>query len=446
LLKYARPFKAGGMDGILNVAVKKLPDSGVSALAEIFNACLRLAYFPDAWKHAMVVPIPKAGKDSSNPRNYRPISLLSTIAKLFEKIVLKKLEHHADERGILPAEQFGFRKGHSTTHQLLRIGNRIRSDRLRRRAKQSTGMVLLDIEKAFDAVWHDGIVRKLRIQGFDDRLVRLIHSFLAGRSFAVRVGTTVSSKRPIMAGVPQGSCISPLLYMLFTADMPKPAGCDLAVYADDVALVSSSRCPAVVCRRLQHGLHKLNEYFGLWRIRMNAAKTQAIYFRHNKKWRTEPRTRLLVNGHRVEWSKEAVYLGITFDSGLTFGRHVQEILRKTSICIASLYPLIGKKSRLSVKGKELIYKAVIRPVISYGAPVWFQVAPSHHRKLQVVQNKCLKLIHGLPYRFSTGELHRLAGHDMLRDYLARLIIRFQGRCADSEHDLITALGDIVFNF
>lgn len=153
-----KPFKSPGPDAIQNILLKNLPMSAIMWLTAVFNNCLKSSYWPSSFKVAKVIPILKSGKSPSDAVNYRPISLLNAIGKIMEKVVYNRLIIAIDERNLLPPVQFGFRCGHSTIHQAMRIKQFITRNKS---AKKSTGMILFDIEKAFDSVWHDGLIFKL---------------------------------------------------------------------------------------------------------------------------------------------------------------------------------------------------------------------------------------------------------------------------------------------
>lgn len=239
--------KAPGIDGIPNILVKRLPMAGIEFLTKIINACIDLCYFPSHFKTAKVISILKPSKDPKMATSYRPISLLSSIGKIFERIIRNKLNNFLTENSILKDEQFGFKEEHSTVQQIKRIINIITDNKKRRK---STGMVLLDIEKAFDTVWHDGLLYKLSLFGTPMYLIKLIASFLRDRSFVVDVRGKQSSHKSIPAGVAQGSVLSPLLWTVYTSDLKVPRKCEAGYYADDTALISSAKQSNTIIRTL----------------------------------------------------------------------------------------------------------------------------------------------------------------------------------------------------
>lgn len=207
--------KAPGPDGITNSALKHCGNNKVTIqLTHIYNGCIRNSYFPKSWKNAIMIMIPKPGKNVKLPVNHRPISLLNTMAKVFESLLLDKLTIHTKTR----PEQFGFRSNHGTTSQLVKVISDITNNYNRR---EKTVVALFDIEKAFDKVWHDGHIYKLIKSKIPYQLTNIIKSFLSNRTFQIRIGDKMSTPRKINAGVPQGSCLAPQLFSIFINDLPQ---------------------------------------------------------------------------------------------------------------------------------------------------------------------------------------------------------------------------------
>ena len=174
IIKQLRPNKAPGTDAIQNVLIKKLPLKAIFLITKIFNGCLKIGYFPSSFKLAKVLPIPKPSKDPRLPGSYRPISLLSSIGKLFEKIIYQRLNEFVMSHNVIAEEQFGFRQQHSTIHQLRRATNYVNERKLERK---STGFLVLDIEKAFDSCWQAGLLYKLDASNVPVYLLKLIKSW-----------------------------------------------------------------------------------------------------------------------------------------------------------------------------------------------------------------------------------------------------------------------------
>ncbi|PNF26942.1 hypothetical protein B7P43_G14042 [Cryptotermes secundus] len=213
LIKSLKLKKACGIDGIPNECLRHLPRRPLVHLTHLFNHCFRLSHFPNTWKEAKIITLPKPGKDPKFPQNLRPISLLSTTGKLFEKAILKFLHKHIEERDLLNASQFGFRARHCTTLQCMRLADHVT---LNFNNKMSTAAVFLDIEKAFDTTWHSELLFKLSKLEFTNSLTKLIASFLSKRTFRVSVEGEMSTPREMQAGVPQGSLVSPTLFNMYS--------------------------------------------------------------------------------------------------------------------------------------------------------------------------------------------------------------------------------------
>jgi hypothetical protein len=217
LIKSLKLKKSCGIDGIPNECLKHLPRRPLVHLTHLFNHCLRLSYFPSSWKEAKIITLPKPGKDPKFPQNLRPISLLPTRGKLFEKVIQKIVQKHIDKNNLLNASQFGFRARHSTTLQCMRLTDHIT---LNFNNNMSTAAVFLDIEKAFDTTRHPGRLYKLSKLKFPTNLIKLINSYLTNRKFRVSVEGELSTPREMQAGVPQGSVLAPTFYSLYINDTP----------------------------------------------------------------------------------------------------------------------------------------------------------------------------------------------------------------------------------
>ncbi|GBP69988.1 Probable RNA-directed DNA polymerase from transposon BS [Eumeta japonica] len=239
-IKALKIRKAPGKDSISSKALKCFSAPLVALLVAIFNACIQNCYFSTAWKEAVVIGIPKSGKPRDLPASYRPISLLSVLGKLFEKTLKTRLSEHLIGKGLLINEQFGFRPKHSCPQQALQLVEYISEGF---KVKRKTVAVFFDVAKAFDRVWHAGFIHKLCQLELPDRLIIIIHQYISNRHFTFRLDNTYSSMRPIRAGVPQGSTLSPLLYSAYINDILRPStGVQLALFADDTALYLRSNC------------------------------------------------------------------------------------------------------------------------------------------------------------------------------------------------------------
>lgn len=187
-------------------------------------------------------------------------------------------------------------------------------------------------------------------------------------------------------------------------------------------------------------LNLIRKYFDTWKIKINESKTQAIIFPYNKSPKRTPTINLCANGTIIPFKHEIKYLGLILDKKLTFRQHVQYACEKAIKCGRALYPLLNRRSALNLKNKILLYKMCIRPIMSYSCQVWFhKTARSHTKKMQIIQNKNLKIIHKLPPRFSTKMLHRNFGHKMFSSFVKELTLTFNNKCRMSNYETIRNL-------
>ena len=227
--------KACGPDCIPVVVLKNCEPELSYILAELFNKCLKESCFPDCWKVSSVVSVFKNVRERSTAKNYCPVRLLSVVNNVFEKLVNNRIVGHLEKCGLFSDFQYGFRSSRSTADLLTVV-----SDRIARAFNRSgaTRAVALDISKAFDRVWHAGLLHKLKSCGISGQIFGLISSFLSNRRLRVVLDGKPSQEYPVNAGVPQGSILGPTLFLLYINDLPDDVICDIAIYADDTTLYS----------------------------------------------------------------------------------------------------------------------------------------------------------------------------------------------------------------
>ena len=435
--------KAPGQDDITNELIKQLSAAAGSRLVDIFNAGIRLQHFPSSWKEAKVVVFPKPGKSHRDPSNYRPISLLSGLSKLFERLILNRLGAYANENNLFIAQQFGFRKHHSCNHQLLRVVNQITHGFNQRKA---TGVVFLDVAKAFDRVWHQGLLFKLIQLKFPQYLVNLVASYLGGRSFFVSHRGERSESRPIKAGVPQGSIIAPFLFNVYTNDMPTDLhGTEIALYADDAAIYSTSFDNQIIGRNLQDSLAVLAKWYVQWRMALNTSKTTATLFeRARARHMKTAAPSLTLNGEAIQWTPTSKYLGITLDTRLKWKEQIASVKIKANRKLGALYPLLRSTS-MPLHLKVHLYKAAVRPVMTYASPIWSTALATRTtgKALQTVQNRALKMATGAPVFARTAILHRDLGVDLLNAHILQLNQSFYATLESNSNPLISKQRDFI---
>ncbi|KAI5704854.1 hypothetical protein M8J75_009460 [Diaphorina citri] len=314
--------------------------------------------------------------------SYRPISLLSILGKILEKIIINRLLKTNIK--LIQDEQFGFR---TTCHQLVRILDYVTQNFAR---SIPVTMILLDIEKAFDCVWPDGILYKMYQLNINPIIVKTIESYLSNRTFQVSYGGRLSSKHNIAAGVPQGSILGPFLFSIFLSDLPTTPGINTVLFADDTALYAAGT--RGVGTLIQNHLDKLERYYRTWKIKINASKTEGITFAcQETKLKPAGKTEILFQGQPIEWKKEVKYLGCYLDSRLTWRKHIQYATGKARTAIGLLYNLICKKSTLDQNLKLLLYK-VMSLIIRYFSHRENKVVTTFYRLLEIEAGDHLTMV------------------------------------------------------
>ncbi|GBP55467.1 RNA-directed DNA polymerase from mobile element jockey [Eumeta japonica] len=311
-------------------------------------------------------------------------SLLSGLAKLFERVLKTRLSNHLFGKGLIIDEQFGFRPAHSCSQQVLRLVEYVSKGF---KTKQKTVAVCFDVAMAFDRVWHAGLVYKLYSLQVPDRLILIIQNFLSNRHFTFKHERTHSTRLLIRAGVPQGSALSPLLYSAYTNDIPHPMfGVQLALFADDTALFLRSRTRRSIFRHLPRAIDELGQWFRKWRIEVNPNKSAAIQFKYSKNrsklvvdWKT-PNLKIL--NARIPWQRSYKDLGVTLDENLHFREHITRVRKNALFYTARLGAMHGRKGKLSRRNKRTLNKMCIRTVMTYTCPVFAHAAPKALYRLQ----------------------------------------------------------------
>lgn len=428
--------KAPGLDGINNIVLKRLPRKVIVLLTNTINAILRLNYFPSAWKTALVVAIPKPNKNPSLPSSYRPISLLSSLSKVTERIISSRLKLEIARTDIIPLTQFGFTAQHSTIHQLLRVLTDITDDMT---LGKESALLLLDSEKAFDSVWTHGLTYIMRQANMSIPICKLIHSFLTDRRIRVRVESYTACPTTILSGVPQGSVLSPTLFNIYTSQVISnlPRGVKLAAFADDLALYSSGTSNKRTLNRLQNGTHLLTNRLEKWKIKINTGKTEAIFFSNR---RVTPKT-IKIRTKEVQFKDCIKYLGVHIDRKLLWAQHIDKINKAAKIKMGRFYNLL-KSTTLSSKAKLLLYKSLIRPTMTYASPVWKTVAKTHFQKLEVTQNKCLRLALNKCRRTPIHQLLQEAGVLSLQSFIHSMSSCFHTKLPLHPNPLVNRLGPL----
>lgn len=387
LLSRVDVTKACGPDGVSNKLLKLCRHGLANPLARLINLSFALGQFPNDWKLANVLPLFKSDNRQLK-ENYRPVSLLSCLSKICEKVVFLRLYSFLETRGFFLHFQSGFRPGDSTSMQLLYIVDKIHKSLDRGNDVQA---VFLDISKAFDKVWHEGLIFKLKQIGVDGCLLSWLKSYLTGRQQKVVIEGESSSWSEIKAGVPQGSVLGPLLFLIYINDISSNVRSDCFLFADDTMLMREvdagdlSSCNDA----LNSDLQSISSWASQWKVTMNAKKTKAMTF--SLKRGQSPSPPLFLDNNRIELVKEHVHLGVTLMSNLSWKSHILKIYQKAQ---NKLNLLKGLKFVLSRHTLQTLYKSIVRSNMEFADVVWDGCSLGDAELLENVQFEAARLITG----------------------------------------------------
>ena len=404
-LRRCKTKSAAGLDGIGYDLLKKVPDSFWTFISEFFGACLRVGYFPKEWKQAKTIMLPKFGKDLSLAKNYRPISLLSCIGKLFERLLAGRLSHYLESNGYFNKNQSGYRRGKMSSDHLLRL---VEESHQGFRDGETTAALFLDAEAAFDKCWHDGVRYKLREYfNIPERTIRILSSFLSDRTLQVFEMGLSSRVINLRAGTPQGSCLSPLIYIIAVNDLPTgdKHGISQFQFADDIALRSTDKSGLRAVSRLQKAVNDVEVWCRKWRMKLNGDKSNLVIISRGGQIEDENLCILLFNDVVRPVSK-AKFLGLEIDESLSFKGHIQECVEKAHKRL-NILRILARGGTDPVNLIRL-YKTYIRSVFEYGCISFLHAPILTLRPLQVVQNMALRICLNLPTYISTDRLHEYA--------------------------------------
>jgi ribonuclease HI len=378
-----------GDDDIAYEMLKHLPNNALQTILQIFNNIWLSGKLPSGWKHSIVLPFNKPGKDPTNPDSYRPIALTSALCKVMERIVTNRLDWFMEKNNLFNKNQTGFRKNKSTLDQIMRLQSDIQNSI---NSKEYTVGVFLDFSKAYDMLWKDGLLFKLKKLGISGHMYKYINDFLSDRSFQVKVGNSLSNRLSLENGTPQGSVISPLLFLIMINDFPAPAEkSKTAIFADDSSIWKSGRDLDAITRSLQKNLNKIQAWCNQWGFILSKEKTIAVIFTHKKPIN---KANLCIDDCPIAWKKEVKFLGVIFDERLNWGSHINYIADRCKKRLNLMRCLSGTSWGASKTCLMIIYKCLIRSVLDYGCSAYNNASDTIKDKLDKIQAQALRICCG----------------------------------------------------
>ena len=384
----------------------------------IFNTVVSTGIYPNPLKISCVSPIFK--KDSSlDLKNYRPISCLPLLNIIIEKLLHLRFYNFLEKHNLLFKNQFGFRRNHSTSDAVLNLLDRI-YDAFE--SGEYFGTVMLDLSKAFDTVDHEILLFKLYNYGFRGQVYELIKSYLSDRRQFVYCNEKISTTLPVSVGVPQGSVLGPLLFLIYINDMPSVLvnGASVVQYADDTTLYFSAARIDDLSNELTVNLCKIKTWFDSNYLSLNITKTYFTIFTN----KTIPQDiSINLNGQKIEYSPNPTFLGITLDQKLTFNRHINHIKSKVSRSIGILW----KVNYLPGDVLKRLYYTLIYPYFLYCLLAWGSASKTMINLLFMKQKKIVRIISKSNYLDSSNpifkELSILKLEDLFKLYCTEFMFK-----------------------
>ena len=382
---------ATGPDEVHYQMLKHLPNNALSTILHIFNDIWATGVFPESWRLATIIPIPKPGKDHEEPSNYRPIALTSCLCKTLERMINKRLVWYLESNDLISPIQSGFRSGRSTNDHLIRLETFIRDAFVNREHVVS---VFFDLEKAYDTTWRYGILKDLHDLGLRGRLPVFIRSFLEDRTMQVRVGSTLSDFYDQEQGVPQGSILSTTLFNIKINNIVKclDSKTDGSLYVDDFGICYRSKNMRTIERKLQQCINRIEDWATSNGFKFSKSKTQCVHFCKLRKVHNDPV--LYLYGSPIPVVEESKFLGVIFDRKLSFIPHIR-YLKAKCLWALNLLKVLSHTSWGADRFTLLhLYRSLVRSKLDYGSIVYGSARKSYLQILDTVHHQGLRLALG----------------------------------------------------
>ena len=382
---------AVGPDEVHYSFLRQLPSKSLDLLLKLYNKIWINKIFPKTWEEATIIPIPKPGKDTSNPENYRPIALTSCLCKTFERIINNRLIWYLETNKLFSNSQCGYRKNRSCIDHITSLETFIREAFLQ---KQHVTTVFFDLEKAYDTTWRYGILQDLHNLGLRGRLPQFIKNFLTNRSFQVKIGSTKSEQKTQEEGVPQGSIISTTLFNIKINNITKELSDNTldSLYVDDCSISYRAKNIHTLERKLQNNINKINEWAKENGFKFSKNKTKGIHFCSIHKLHNDPT--LHIEGETIPFVKEYKHLGIIFDNKLNFIPHINYIKKKCSQTLQLLRVVAHTDWGANTNTLIKLYRTLIRSKTDYASFIYQSARKSYLKTIKTILHTGLRLALG----------------------------------------------------
>jgi len=382
-IKKLKPKPSAGPDGLSAEFITNVARGVCLPLVSIFCQSFQSSVIPDMWRKAYVTPVFKKGS-ACDVKNYRPISLTCTCCKVMETFIKEQLLEYLLSAGLISRHQHGFLARHSTCSQLIECTN---DWTIALNSRNSVDVAYIDFSKAFDTVSHPKLISKLKSFGIGGKLLAWFSDYLKNRSQVVRVGNCLSTESPVISGVPQGSVLGPILFLLFINDIVDEFGDFLGVklFADDVKIYVIIK-DVVDTDMLQDGLNKLLAWSLKWQLILAENKCQVLHIGGRNPMRS-----YVVGQSTLPDCFDCVDLGVTVDSDLKFNNHISNIVNKAFQRSSLILRCFKTRDPAVLFRAFVVY---VRPILEYCSQVWNPVYIGNIRKIESVQRSFTRRLFG----------------------------------------------------
>ena len=367
------------------ILLKKIKNTLIVPLTHLINSCIREGIYPSMFKKSKVVPIHKKG-DHNDVNNYRPITLVPTLSKIFEYLLKGQLYNYFDGNSLFMDNQFGFIKCKSTSGAIISLLEYVVGGF---EECQYIGAILCDLSKAFDCISHKILIQKLEYYGIHQQSVQLLSSYLSGRTQHTFSGGKLSGALNVKHGVPQGSILGPLLFLIYINDIESSTDENLVLFADDTTAITKSKDLELLIARMKQTLVNLERWFNTNRLSLNVNKTEQIIFSLRN---VSPQLQ------DENLSDSVKFLGVYLDGTLVFDQHIEQIAKKLSKVIFLLRTLRGAVDHQVLL---MVFHALFQSHCNYAILTWGHTAQAS--RVFKLQRRAVRVVGGLLYRADVRE-------------------------------------------
>ena len=441
-LENCKVKSAAGPDKCPNKTLKALGENGKKFVLNLMNKCFIENVIPKEWKIAKIIMIKKKD-DPHDINNYRPISLTNSLAKLLERLVKNRLVEFLNAEKIITKFQSGFRENRGALDNIFYFKQKCL---LAFDQNHLVGGIVYDVEKAFDKIWHQGLLYKMHNIKIPNKIGKFIQNFLTNREFFVSINEQISDLFPIRTGVPQGSILSPILFAIYVNDiplqLPNYSNLSVLLYADNLFSFYNDKNINRIKIVLQYYLNNLENWLKKWRLKV--APHKCSYNIYNKKGRCNKQMELSIFGQKINKEENPRYLGIYLDPRLNFNFHIQKIKEKCFRKLNFLKVLKSKKCPLQTK--IAVYNAMVRSNMDFGAPIFTRISEQNRKKLRSIQYHSMRIILNKKYGTSSSIMSEELNINSLEEHFLNLKNRYVNKALIKNEmlaDLKTELDDYL---